>query len=68
LTVAEGDDVIVINGSRFTYAIVGDELSLEPEPVDTSTCTTKECRFEATWVLVVAMPGMTRTRGEIKSQ
>jgi hypothetical protein len=64
----EGDDVIVINGSRFKYSIVGDRLSLEPEPVDISACTTRECRFEAAWVLMVAMPGMTWTRGEIKSQ
>lgn len=61
----EGDDVIVINRSRFTYAIVGDELSLEPEPVDTSACTPEECRFEAAWVLMVAMPGTTWTLGEI---
>ncbi len=61
----EGIDGIVINGKRFTYEIQGDELTLEPEPVDISTCTTKECRFEATWVLMVAMPGTTWTRGEI---
>jgi len=64
----EGDDFIVINGKRFKYQIDGDELSLEPEPVDISKCTTKECRFDATWVLMVAMPGTTWTRGEIKSQ
>ena len=64
----EGDDVIVINGKRFKYSIAGDKLSLDPEPVDISACTTKECRFEATWVLMVAMPGMAWTRGEIKSQ
>ena len=64
----QGDDVIVINGKRFKYSIVGDELSLEPEPVDISACTTKECRFDATWVLMVAMPGMLWTRGEIKGQ
>ena len=61
----EGEDGIVINGSRFKYEINGDELSLEPEPVDISACTTKECRFQATWVLMVAMPGTTWTRGEI---
>jgi hypothetical protein len=64
----EGTDVIVINGKRFKYSIAGDKLSLEPEPVDISACTTKECRFDATWVLMVAMPGMTWKRGEIKSQ
>jgi hypothetical protein len=64
----EGDDVVVINGKRFTYKIDGDELSLEPEPVDISACTDRECRFGATWVLMVAMPGTTWTRGEIKSQ
>ena len=61
----EGDDGLVINGQRFTYHIEGDALSLEPEPVDISGCTTKECRFTATWVLMVAMPGMTWKRGEI---
>lgn len=64
----EGADTIVINGSRFKYEIVGDELSLEPETVDISACTTKLCRFMATWVLMVAMPGTTWTRGEIKTQ
>lgn len=61
----EGDEGIVINGMQFRYEIDGDELSLEPEPVDISACTTKECRFGAAWVLMVAMPGMTWTRGEI---
>lgn len=61
----EGEDRIVINGQTFTYEIDGDELSLEPEPVDISSCTTKECRFTATWVLMVAMPGTTWKRGEI---
>jgi hypothetical protein len=61
----DGEDVIVINDKRFKYEIQGDELSLEPEPVDISKCTTKECRFVATWVLMVAMPGTTWTRGEI---
>jgi hypothetical protein len=61
----EGHDGLVINGKRFKYEIDGDELSLEPEPVDISACTTKECRFGATWVLMVAMPGTTWTRGLI---
>jgi hypothetical protein len=59
----EGENGIVINGSRFTYAIDGDELSLEPEPVDISACTTPQCRFEATWVLMVALPGTTWKKG-----
>jgi len=61
----EGDDVVVINGARFKYEIDGDSLSLEPEPVDISACTTRECRFGATWVLMVALPGAIWTRGEI---
>jgi hypothetical protein len=61
----EGEDGVVINGSRFKYEIKGDELSLEPEPVDISGCTTRECRFPATWVLMVAMPGMPWKRGTI---
>ena len=61
----EGDDVIVINDQPFHYTINGDELTLEPPTVDISTCTTKECRFTATWVLMVSMPGTTWTRGEI---
>jgi hypothetical protein len=61
----EGEDGLVINGSRFTYEIHGDALSLEPEPVDISGCATKDCRFTAAWVLMVAMPGTTWTRGTI---
>ncbi len=61
----EGDDMIDINGSKFRFHIDGDELTLEPEPVDISGCTTKDCRFEASWVLMVAMPGTTWTRGTI---
>ena len=61
----DGEDGLVINGSRFKYQINGDELSLEPEPVDISGCTTRECRFPATWVLMVAMPGTTWTGGTI---
>jgi hypothetical protein len=61
----EDDDVIVINDQPFHYTIDGDELTLEPPTVDTSSCTTKECRFTATWVLMVSMPGTTWTRGEI---
>jgi hypothetical protein len=61
----EGEDRIVINDKGFKFEIHGDELSLEPDPVDITTCTTKECRFMATWVLMVAMPGTTWTRGEI---
>lgn len=61
----QGEDVVVINDSRFRFHIDGEELTLEPEPVDISGCTTKECRFEAAWVLMVAMPGTTWTRGTI---
>ncbi len=61
----EGDDLIDINGSKFRFHIDGEELTLEPEPVDISQCTTKMCRFEASWVLMVAMPGATWTRGSI---
>ncbi len=63
----EGADGIVINDMRFKYEIHGDELSLEPERVDISTCTTEECRFGATWVLMVAMPGTVWKRGRISS-
>jgi hypothetical protein len=59
----EGEDGIVINSSRFKYEVNGDELSLEPEPVEISACTTPQCRFEATWVLMVALPGTTWKRG-----
>jgi hypothetical protein len=61
----EGDDIVVIGDQRFRYKIEGDELTLQPPNVDISGCTTKECRFTATWVLMVAMPGTTWTRGEI---
>jgi hypothetical protein len=58
-------DVLTINEGRFHFSIDGDKLTLEPEPVDISGCTTKECRFPAAWVLMVAMPGTTWTRGTI---
>ena len=61
----EGDDVVVINGTSFRYRIDGDELTLVPPEIDISDCTTKECRFPAAWVLMVAMPGTTWTRGTI---
>ena len=61
----EGDDVVVINDQPFRYSIEGDELTLVPPKVDISGCTTPECRFAATWVLMVAMPGTTWKRGEI---
>lgn len=61
----KGTDQVVINGSTFTYHVDGDTLTLDPEPVDVSACTDKECRFEAAWVLMVAMPGTTWTRGTI---
>ena len=61
----EGDDIVVINDQPFHYSITGDELTLLPPKVDISGCTTQECRFAATWVLMVAMPGTTWKRGEI---
>jgi hypothetical protein len=54
--------VVEINGSRFGYVVEGDTLTLEPEPVDVSACATKECRFRAAWVLMVALPGSTWMR------
>jgi hypothetical protein len=62
----EGENGIVINGSRFTYEVNGDDLSLEPEPVDVSACTTPQCRFEATWVRMVALPGTTWKQGRLE--
>ena len=64
----EGDDIVVINGETFHYRIDGDSISFVPDPVDISGCTTKMCRFRATWVLGVAMPGTTWTRGTISDQ
>jgi hypothetical protein len=61
----EGEDVVVIGDQPFHYRIDGDQLTLEPPVVDISGCTSRECRFAATWVLMVAMPGTTWTRGEI---
>ena len=60
-----GDDVVVINRETFHYRIDGDSLYLTPDPVDTSDCTTRMCRFLPVWVLTVAMPGMAWTRGSI---
>jgi hypothetical protein len=61
----EGDGAIVINSMPFHYQVDGDTLTLQPDPVDISACTQKECRFYAAWVLMVALPGTTWTRGEI---
>ena len=61
----QGDDVVIINDQPFHYSIDGDELTLVPPKVDISGCTTQECRFMATWVLMIAMPGTTWKRGEI---
>jgi len=58
-------DTVVINGQPFRFSVDGDQLTLEPPKIDTSSCTSKECRFEAAWVLMVAMPGTTWTRGVI---
>ena len=63
--VIQGGDTVVINKVPFGFRVVGDELTLVPKPVDVSACTTKECRFAATWVLMVAMPGTSWTRGTI---
>ena len=61
----EGDDVVVINGTPFRYRIEGDELTLEPPEVDLTSCGQPDCRFLATWVRMVAMPGTTWVRGTI---
>ena len=63
----EDDGAIVINSMQFQYQVDGDTLTLQPDPVDISACTDKMCRFYAAWVLMVAMPGTTWTRGEIPS-
>ena len=62
-----GDDVVVINGSSFHYRIDGDAIYFQPDPVDISECDSRMCRFEAAWVLLVAMPGMPWTRGTISA-
>ena len=58
----EGDK-LVIGDQPFGFEIAGDELTLTPPKVDISKCADKECRFKAAWVLMVAMPGQTWTRG-----
>ena len=63
--VVQGAETVLINDVPFGYRVVGNELTLVPKPVDISACTTKECRFIATWVLMVAMPGTSWTRGTI---
>ena len=57
-----GNDILVINDRTFHYQIADDSMTLAPDPVDISACTTKMCRFEAAWVLMVALPGSTFTR------
>ena len=59
------DHTVVINGLPFGFRIAGDELTLDPRPIDISKCTTRDCRFPADWVLMVAMPGTSWTRGTI---
>ena len=56
---------LVINGAAFQHEVSGDVLTLQPEPIDVSGCTTRECRFEGAWVLMVSMPGTEWVRGTI---
>jgi hypothetical protein len=58
----ENEDIVIINDQTFHYRIDGDSISFTPDPVDISACTTKLCRFMASWVLMVAMPGTTFTK------
>jgi hypothetical protein len=58
-------DRLVIADQPFGFHIDGDQLTLTPPKVDIATCTTRECRSTAAWALMVAMPGMTWTRGTI---
>ena len=58
-------DKLVIADQAFGFKVDGDDLTLTPPNVDISKCTTKECRFAAAWVLMVAMPGTTWMRGTI---
>ena len=56
---------LVINGATFDFEIIGDVLTLQPEPVDVSGCSTRDCRFQGAWVLMVSMPGTDWVRGVI---
>jgi hypothetical protein len=56
---------LVINGASFAFEINGNVLTLQPEPIDVRDCTTKECRFQGAWVLMVSMPGTEWFRGAI---
>jgi hypothetical protein len=56
---------LVINGTAFAFEINGSVLTLQPEAVDISGCTTRECRFQGAWVLMVSMPGTKWVRGTI---
>lgn len=58
-------DKLVIDDQPFGFAISGDGLTLTPPKVDISSCTDRACRFVAAWVLMVAMPGQSWTRGII---
>jgi hypothetical protein len=60
----EGDK-LVIDDQPFDFKIAGDVLTLTPPKIDMASCTSKECRENAGWVLMVAMPGQTWTRGII---
>ena len=60
-----GNTVVLNGATAIGFEIDGDELRLTPPTVDTSACTTDECRFGAAWVLMVAMPGTAWTRGAI---
>jgi hypothetical protein len=56
---------LVINAAAFTFEINADMLRMQPEPIDVSGCTTRECRFQGAWVLMVSMPGTEWVRGTI---
>lgn len=57
---------VVINGASFAFEIEGNVLTLQPEPMDVSACTTRECRFlQGAWVLMVSMPGTEWVHGTI---
>lgn len=54
-------DTFAINGTRFNFEVEGDKLRMQPETV--GTCPINGAWCPEAWKLMVAMPGMTWTRG-----
>lgn len=64
-TYAIRGSTLFINGASFAFDVRRTTLTLQPAPIDVSSCITTECRFQGAWVLMVSMPGTQWVRGVI---